>query len=138
MRKINPTSVASTFCKDIDAMIDYYNRCEVAFKGRTTKKSDMSLLSETVFLSASVAFEGMLSDMFLAYVNKNSEPFIMAKEREIKEKIESDYGCWYSSKISIGKNKHIKVKELYPLLDPKGYNITFNNARNMVVRSKKF
>lgn len=137
MKKINPESVLESFESDIDTLVGFLQRVSNALKGTNKEKADLSRLAENVFMSAAVAFEGFFSDLFLAYVNKDSRPFLTAKETEIAKIIKEQFGDWYSSKYKIGVVKHISIKELYPLLDPKGWNITFKNCRSMVSRAKK-
>lgn len=137
MKKINPESVLENFEGEIDNLAGFLQRVSNALRGSATEKGDLSRLSENVFISAAVAFEGFFSDLFLAYANKDSRPFLTAKEVEIKKAIKEQFGDWYSPKYNIGAVKHLSIKELYPLLDPKGWNITFKNCRSMVSRSKK-
>lgn len=137
MKKINPESVLESFESEIDTLVGFLQRVSNALRGTPSEKADLSRLSESVFISAAVAFEGFFSDLFLAYVNKDSRPFLTSKENEITKAIKEQFGDWYSSKYKIGIVKHLNIKELYPLLDPKGWNITFQNCRGMVSRAKK-
>lgn len=137
MNKLNPINVADAFQNEIDLLLAYYDRATRALGGSATESSDISLLNEQVFLSASISFEGALSDLFFAYVNKDSSCFVAAKEQKIKASLAENFGAWYASKISIPHLKHIKAEDLYPLLDPRGYNITFQNTRNMIAQARK-
>jgi hypothetical protein len=137
MNKLNPASIAEAFQNEIDQLLAYYDRATNALRGSPTEGGDISMLNEQVFLSAAVLFESTLSDLYFAYVNKDSSLFIAAKEQKIKDSLTETFGTWYASKISIPHLKHIKADELYTLLDPRGYNITFQNARNMVAQAKK-
>lgn len=137
MNKLNTASVAEAFQNEIDQLLAYYGRATSAFRGSPAESSDISLLNEQVFLSAAVSFESALSDLYFAYVNKDSSLFVAAKEQKIKESLTESFGSWYASKISIPHLRHISAGELYPLLDPRGYNITFQNARKMVAQARK-
>lgn len=137
MNKLNPAKVADAFERKIDGLLAYYDRATDALSGRATESADISLLNEQVFLTAAISFEGTLSDLFFAYVNKDSSCFMATKELKIKEKVAESFGDWYAAKISVPSSKHLKADELYPLLDPRGYNITFQNARNMVAQARK-
>lgn len=137
MNKLNPTKIATTFEAEIDELLAYYLRARTAFGSAPTAKADVSLLSEQVFLFAAISFEGALSDIYFAYVNKDSSLFLANKEQKIKSAISEAFGPWYSSKVTIPYVKHLSADDLYPLLDPRGYNITFHNMRNMVAQAKK-
>lgn len=137
MNKLNPENIANTFEKEINQILAYYDRATSALRGLPTESNDISLLNEQVFLSAAVSFEGALSDLYFAYINKDSSCFLAVKEQKIKDSLTENFGSWYASKISIPHLKHIKADELYSLLDPRGYNITFNNTRNMVAQARR-
>lgn len=137
MNKLNSISIAAAFEAEVDILLAYYARARTAFSSAATAKSDISLLNEQVFLFAVISFEGALSDIYFAYVNKDSSQFLAKKEQKIKEAVASEFGQWYSSKVSIPHVKHMPAGDLYPLLDPRGYNITFANMRGMVTQAKR-
>lgn len=137
MNKLNPKDVASGFDAEITKLLDYYRRSAASLVGTATEKLDSSLLAEHVFLSAAISFEGALSDLYFAYTNKDSSVFIAKKQSLIQEAVKRDFGDWYASKISLGSIKHIKADDLYPLLDPRGHNITFYDAKQMIDRAGK-
>lgn len=76
MNKLNPANVAAAFEREIDVLLAYYERATVALRGTPTESADISLLNEQVLLSAAVSFEGALSDLYFAYVNKDSSRFL--------------------------------------------------------------
>ncbi|WP_323915096.1 hypothetical protein [Aeromonas caviae] len=137
MNKLNPKSIAENFENEVNKLLEYHKRAKTAFKSTQTAKNDISLLNEQVFLFAAVSFETALSDLYFAYMNKDSSYFMAATEQRIKTTLTNSFGEWYSSRISIPHTKHIKADELYPLLDPRGYNITFQNFRKMISQSMK-
>lgn len=136
MNKLNPNYVASSFDAEIKKLLDYYQRSAASLIGLPTEKSDTSLLAEHVFLSAAISFEGALSDLYFSYTNIDSSVFIAKKQSLIQELVRKEYGDWYANKIDLGSIKHIKAEALYPLLDPRGHNITFYNAKQMIDRAK--
>lgn len=137
MKKLSPAKISIEFDKELDTLLTYHVRACTAFGSSPTAKSDISLLNEQVLLFAAISFEGALSDIYFAYVNKDSSQFLANKEKKIKKAVESDFGPWYSVKVSIPHMKHMLAGDLYPLLDPRGYNITFTNMRNMVAQAKR-
>ncbi len=137
MNKLNPKNIADNFCTQTDKLLAYYRRAQIAFSASNENQGDISLLSEQVFLSVAVSFEGALSDLYFAYVNKDSSSFFASKEKKIVATITETCGQWYGARVAFPNVKHLKASELYPLLDPRGYNITFNNTRNMIAQAKK-
>ena len=137
MNKLNPQTVAIEFEAEINKILSYLSRTSTLLKNTTTEAADLSLLNEHVFLTAAISFESVISDLYFSYINKDSTLFIANKEQAIKKSIEESHGSWYANKISIPHLKHISAGDLYPLLDPRGFNITFKNARQMVSQAKK-
>lgn len=136
MKKLNPKDVADNFEGEVKKLIDYYSRSAAALVGVATEKSDTSLLAEHTFLAAAIAFEGALSDIYFAYTNIDSSAFIRNKESQIKDLVRREFDEWYADKIQFGTVKHIKARELYPLLDPYGHNIAFYDGKKMVDKAK--
>lgn len=137
MNKLSPANIASAFELEVEELLAYCSRASTAFRSTNTAKSDISLLNEQVFLFAAISFEGALSDIYFAYINKDSSRFLAKKEQKIKDAVATEFGPWYSAKVSIPHQKHMAADDLYPLLDPRGYNITFSNMRNMVVQARR-
>ena len=137
MNKLNPQDVADEYDAEITKLVDYYQRSAASLVGSPTEKSDASLLAEHVFLSAAISFEGALSDLYFSYTNKDSSVFIAKKQSLIQDLVKREFGEWYASKINLGSIKHIKADDLYPLLDPRGHNITFYDAKQMIDRAGK-
>lgn len=137
MNKLNPQDVASSFDLEITKLLDYYRRAAASLVGSPTEKLDSSLLAEHVFLSAAISFEGALSDLYFAYINKDASAFIAKRQALIQDLVKREFGDWYARKIGLGSIKHIKADDLYPLLDPRGHNITFYDAKQMIDRADK-
>ena len=137
MKKLSPSKIRDAFNTEADDLLGFYSRTLTGFRGLNSEKSDSSLLSEQVFLFAAISFESVLSELFFAYVNIDASAFVAAKEQKIKDIVANEFGIWYSSKMALPALKHIKADELRPLLDPRGYNITFRNAKNMVAQARK-
>ncbi|MBK8214455.1 MAG: hypothetical protein IPK71_12000 [Myxococcales bacterium] len=137
MNKLNPKDVADDFDAEIRKLVDYYLRSAKSLVGLPTEKSDTSLLAEHVFLSGAILFEGALSDLYFSYINKDSSVFIAKKQSLIQDLVKREFGVWYAGKIGLGSIKHIKAADLYPLLDPRGHNITFYDAKQMIDRAGK-
>ena len=137
MRKLSPTKIRDDFITEVNRLLAFYTRALTGFRGLANEKSDSSLLAEQVFLFAAISFESVLSDLFFAYVNIDASKFMEAKEQKAKAIVGSELGSWYESRIVLPGLKHIKADQLRTLLDPRGYNITFKNARNMVSQARK-
>jgi hypothetical protein len=71
VRKINPTSVRDDFRSQLTGLITFHDAGIAAF----TSDTDKSTLTERSLLAAAVAWEGFVSDMFIAYINGDATRF---------------------------------------------------------------
>ena len=71
MRKVNPAAVRAEFQADVTSLMAYMNRARRALEGESHEQGDVSRLASTTFLSLYVGFERFVSDLFLAYLNRN-------------------------------------------------------------------
>jgi hypothetical protein len=80
MRKINPLDVKTSFASLIAEVDDFYKTVDRL----VTAKKDKSLLVEGTFLSCAVLWEGFLSDLFIAYINRDSTEFANHLKRSLE------------------------------------------------------
>lgn len=125
MRKINPTSVRDDFRSQLTGLTTFHNTGLAAF----TSDTDKSTLTESSLLAAAVAWEGFVSDMFIAYINGDATRFKLhlkdsfdthLKESSTPKKVFEKYG-------SITFPKHLTKADVLELADSLGNNITFSN-----------
>lgn len=128
MNKKRPNEIRQDFENETDALVSFFRDASNGFTSGPHEKKNMTILSELVFLNSYVAFETFLSDLFMAYINKSSMSFQNAQEAKIKKLIKSEFGDWYSNRISMGKVQHLKASEVEDLIDPKGFNLTFSSS----------
>ena len=125
MRKINPTSVRDDFRNQLTGLTTFHNTGIAAF----TSDTDKSTLTERSLLAAAVAWEGFVSDMFIAFINRDATRFKQhltdsfnthLKESSTPEKVFAKYG-------SITFPAHLSKADVLELADSLGNNITFSN-----------
>jgi hypothetical protein len=131
MRKINPADVVDDFKSQIDELSSYFDRIAGAMAGTQTEKSDLSLLAEQTFVSAAVAFESFLSDMFVAFINRDSTKLQSEYESRIKESVKSKFAQWHADQLTFSTVKHLSVDQILKIMDKDGRNITFVAAAKM-------
>jgi hypothetical protein len=68
---MNPADVKSDFASGLNGVISFYATAKAALSG----DKDKTLLAENIFLTAAVQWEGFISDLILAYVNRDSTRF---------------------------------------------------------------
>lgn len=135
MNKKNPDQIRAVYQNEADALLQFYADAIRGLLGRPHEKKNLTVLSESVFLNAYVAFETFLSDLFLAYINKKSQPFQNKKERQMRELVRDEIGDWYGQRLQLAKKAHLTADEVESLLDPQGFNLTFSGSTHIKKRA---
>ena len=135
MRKKNPNQLREAYATELDDLIAYFERVESAIQGTQHEMADMSRLAESTFVSAYVSLEGMLSLLFLTYLNRDPRPFQQFHDTRIRQSVTEKYGAFHADRIAFSSRQHIPVDELSTAVDPKQFNITFSSAANMMERA---
>jgi hypothetical protein len=128
MRKINPAYVINDFKSQLDELSSYFDRVAAAIVGTPTEQRDLSLLAEQTFVSGAVAFESFLSDLFVAFINRNSSKLQSEYESRIKESVKSKLSQWHADQLRFSAVKHLSVDQIIEIMDKEGRNITFSTA----------
>jgi len=119
MRKIDPADVRVDFAQEVDEVIAYFDRVTVVLAGSAHEPGDLSRLAETTFLTVFVAFERFLSDLFLAYLNRQFSSYRSDLENRVRQSIKERFGVWASQRMRLGKVHHVRVSDLEGIVDPK-------------------
>ena len=134
MRKINPTSVRDYFRSQLTGLTTFHDAGLTAF----TSDTDKSTLTERSLLAAAVAWEGFVSDMFIAYINGDATRFKQhltdsfnthLKESSTPQKVFAKYG-------SITFPKHLSKADVLELADSLGNNITFSDFTQLEKKAR--
>lgn len=134
MRKISPAGVKADFEAQLLALDAFYEEGLIAF----ATDSHKSIHTEHTLLAAAVAWEGFVSDMFIAYINRSSTRFIKhledsfeahLKEAKTPKKVFEEFG-------SLSFPQHLSKKRVHTLANSFGNNITFPNFEELEERAK--
>ena len=128
MRKINPQDVKNEFSVFVTERLAYFDRVDTALKGTPHEKRDISVLAETTLHSAYVAFECFISDLILAYINRDFSQYQGDLASRVSQSIQQKFGPWANSRTPFNSVKHIKIDDLEKMLDPDNYNLTFKSV----------
>lgn len=131
MRKIRPQDVVDDFVQQLDDLASYFDRIKQALHGQPNEKSDLNKLAEQSFVSSAVALEGFLSDIFLAFVNRDSSQLLAEYQDQIRNSAAEKYNRWIADRVQVAPVRHINVNTLQKLLDKRGRNVTFGNAARL-------
>jgi hypothetical protein len=136
MRKADPDKVKQSFQQKLNELEQFLERVSKQIEGTSNEKADLSQLAESVFLSACVAYENMVSDLFLAYINRDPSKLQKQNETRIRQSIKQKFGDW-ENRVQFTSYKHIPYSEIQGLIDPNNRNLTFKNAAEMKTKSNE-
>lgn len=131
MRKISPIDVKDSFDSLITEVEEFYNKAEVALRS----DKDKSLLAENTFLSSAVLWEGFLSDLFIAYINRDSTEYEVHLTRSFEQNLEGKQKRIYDSFGRLNFPSHLDKATVTSLLDEQGFNVTFFSSAQMKQRA---
>lgn len=134
MRKVRPQDVRADFDALVVERLAHFDRVEVALSGSAHEKRDLSLLAETTLHSCYVAFECFISDLLLAYVNRDASQYQATLKGRMEASTKEKFGLWAQSRLNFVPVKHIKLGDLESLLDPDDYNVTFKDIATLKQR----
>lgn len=137
MRKKDPVLVRSEFAKDLRWLASHHERVreiidEQALPGRL---ADMGQLAASTFLTAFAEFEGFVSNLFLAYLNRDFSAYQGWREAAVQQSVRSRFDDWTADRTEVRRESNPTVREVRDLLDPSGRNLTFKTAGQMLARA---
>ena len=129
MRKISPDSVRNDFRQQIADLTSFYN---TGMNGFLAKK-DKSAFVENCLLVTAVAWESFVSDMFIAFVNRDATSFKTHMENSLREHLK-DSGMPKRAFDAFGSLRfptHLDKIQVQSLADSSGNNITFSTYEKL-------
>jgi len=127
---VSPENVIADFETQLAELERFYTTGFVAFNGN---KTNQSILTEHSLLAVAVAWEGFVSDLFIAYINRDATRF----KEHLKNSFETTVLAVstpkrvYENYVSLNFPIHIKKAEIHALADGIGNNITFPNFESL-------
>jgi hypothetical protein len=120
MRTQDPTNIRNDFDASITDIATAFQAAEAGVQDEAAKK----LIAEYLFVAAATLFEGFVSDLFVAYINRDSTRF---REHLLgKMLLKTDDELAKRSVVHVEKTMpHLSVDKIRQILDPTGYNVTF-------------
>lgn len=123
MRKSNPDDVRNDFAAGLADVIAFYNAANTVLPGDKNK----TLLVEHTFLAAAVLWESFLSDLLIAYINRNAGRFAVHLKDALETELSPKQREIYSRYTTLAIPQHITKSDVVALIDANGNNITFSN-----------
>ena len=105
--------------------------------GTSHEASDLSQFASNSFVSLYVAFEGFLSDLFLAYLNRDSSALKADLSSRVSQSVQTKFGKAVSSRTWMTFSRHLSVDTIAGLVDPDARNLEFTSCEAMKLKAKQ-
>jgi len=117
---MNPADVKQDFLDSLITLKVFY----VATNSALALKSQRTFLVENSLLAAAVLWEGFISDLLVAYINRDSTRFAVHLEDALKQGLTGKQATILANYGRISIPAHLKKSEIVDLVDGNGNNIT--------------
>ena len=134
MRKIQPSFVKKDFDSGIEDLRAFYLAADEGISGDKNK----SFLAESTVLSGAVLWKGFLSDLFVAYINRDSSQFVVHLRNSFEGNLAGKQKRIYDKYVTLGLPSHVTKKDIGELTDASGSNITFRDYEEIVEGAKRW
>lgn len=121
MRTIDPTSIRDDFLAALTDIRDTFAEAENSGMPVKGKK----LVAEFSFLSAAILLEGFISDLFVAYINRDNSVFRSHLVGLMKIETADTNAKRALNLASIQIHQHLTAKEIRDVIDSKDWNVSF-------------
>lgn len=134
MRTSNPANVRDDY---VTALIDV----EAAFRAVDVSTTVMAFakkhVAEYSLLAAAVLWEGYVSDLFVAYLNRNQSKFANYVLPKITLDTKDDIARRATGHVEARFRAHLSVEQLRAVLDDRNYNVTFPTTNDLKAQAGK-
>ena len=94
-------------------------------------ETDIQTLSSLIMVTLATSWEGFLSDLFVAYINRDSSKFINHLKNAFKEPMSEKQKHIHSLYAPFKQPRNINRTTISSLLVPNGNNITFSDCKDL-------
>lgn len=126
MRTQDPTKIREEFFRELDQIAGAFSATERGLTDDQPRK----LIAEYLFVAAAALVEGFISDLFVAYINRDSSAFRQHILGRVSAETTDPVAKRALSDVSMNL-PHLTVDRIREILDPNDYNITFSTTDKM-------
>ncbi len=130
MRKIDPNGVREDFTAAVQSI------AALTFLLEDVPPAARQAI-ELQLLSAVVLWEGFITDLFVAYVNRDSHRFTEDLRTRIIRSVRDKFGDVAAAKTVVTLPAHLDRLTVVGLLDPVGRNLSFASAQDLVATARR-
>lgn len=134
MRKMNPVALKTSFNANLNNLLAFYAATEPLL----TLDSQRSFLVENSLLAAAIQWEGFISDLLVAYINRDSTRFATHLHDALEEGLTEKQKTMLQRYCKLSVPKHLKKADIEVLVDGRGNNVTFSNFSALADQAKRW
>ena len=134
MRTMDPTRVRETFDSQMAETITFFQ----TVKGFLKSDADITKLCALTMISAAATWESFLSDLIIAYINRDPSRFADHLEETLKHDMNDKQKEIQKRYAPFSAPTNIDRASIAALIDSNGNNITFSNAAALKKGAKRW
>lgn len=138
MRKVRPQDVCAAYIDQVDDSLAHYHRVVTALNGTSREMADVSNMAKMLMHSIFVDFECFLSDLFIAYLNRDFSQYRTRFMNSVRASAADKHSALLSSKIQFDIPVHMKIDDIADAIDPTGWNLTFKTSKVMKDKARDY
>lgn len=127
MRTANPNNIRDDFLEGLQDIQDALT--DTIGKG-ITQKSRLHMV-EYSYMAASILLEGFISDLFVAYINKENTPFVLYLTQKMRIEADDEYAKRAKIFAAVDIGSHLTLEKIRQILDPRDFNVAFSTVGDL-------
>ncbi len=116
-------------------LLGAYRRTSEALQDTQHAQADVSRLSSGTFLVCYVAFERFVSDLIVAYLNRDVSKYRKDLKDRVLKSVEGRFKAAVRGRTRVRIPRHLSVAETEALVDADGRNVTFPDTASLKQRA---
>lgn len=131
---MDPDRVRASFDIQLGENITFYQ----TVKGSLKSEADITKLCALTMIAAAATWESFLSDLIIAYINRDPSQFAIHLERALKEDMSDKQKEIQGRYAPFSAPTNVDRTTIAALIDSDGNNITFSNAAALKKGAKRW
>lgn len=131
-------NLAAKFIQRLDSLISHHDELIIAIHNKKNEATLKTELTIQFVVQSVLLWETFLNDLILAYIEMEPSRALASIENDVKQIVNTKYGERIKRAIKISLPRNPKRDTIIKLLDPKGWNITSNDADKLYATATKY
>lgn len=138
MNKLQPNTVIDLFVASLTGLAAYYKSTQLAVPKSIHRQGEYNRLAGQTLLAAMTYWEPFASELAIAIINRDSEPYALDMERRVRSSVKDRFGDFVSTHTSVSLPTHLTYSDISSLIDPRGENLEFKDCEDMLDKASRW